>query len=384
MAYFVSYARGDDDSYVAKFRRDLSEAVQDRGRRDRALPNGWPSGSGDTPATCQAFVALCSPRYFLSDRCGREWSTFTRRLDRYHRETGRTPASLIPVVWAGTRLLDAARDVPGWQDATSPPFAEHELRQLIRLHSRRQDYEDVVAALADRILAVAREHHLPPEPPAADPESAANAFAGLPQRLLDDAAQYVHLVVAAGSREQMKEVRGDVQFYGERGQDWAPFRPDMSESLAAHARKLISERLFGSGVSDLDRLGDRAERARRNNEILVLLVDAWATRLADFQQVLADFDSRDESSAVLVPANRDDPESTGYRRDLSSRVSRTFPHSIARRDLLFRADIETALGFDADLLDVVEEAQNRIFRKGRVFRRPPDIPPGQRPILEGP
>jgi hypothetical protein len=51
---------------------------------------------------------------------------------------------------------------------------------------------------------------------------------------------------------------------------------------------------------------------------------------------------------------------------------------------MFRAEIETPDGFDADLAGVIEEARNRIFREGRVHHLPPDDPPGDRPILSGP
>jgi FxsC-like protein len=88
--------------------------------------------------------------------------------------------------------------------------------------------------------------------------------------------------------------------------------------------------------------------------------------------------------AVLVPANRDDPETKDHRRQLTVGVQSALPQSARRRDPLFRTDIETAGGFDDDLAAALEEAQNRIFGKGRLFRRPAGGPANSRPILEGP
>jgi FxsC-like protein len=390
VAYFyVSYAHGDDDSYVSKFRRDLAAAVGRIAQDAGSDPADWtgdrlPIGDGDLVSTCRVFVALCSTRYFLNERCGREWSLFSGRLQQYEKATGRHAPALIPIVWSTTRLINEAHDIKGWQPAAPVITDQDEVSRLIRLGSRRTEYLAFVDALADRIVAVAAEHDIPPARdglPAAD-----NAFADLPERFADASAQFVHLVVAAGTREEMRQVRADLQFYGASGEDWAPYRPSEPVPLAAHARTLLAEKLlYALDVADLGALDERVDRARRNNDIVVLLVDAWATRLARYQQMLSAFDQTGgPAAAILVPANRDDAETAGQRRELNSSVSRTFQHSAARRDPMFRSAIETPVGFDTDLVAALEEAKNRIYQKGLVFRRPPDTSTGTRPILEGP
>jgi FxsC-like protein len=391
VAYFyVSYAHGDDDSYVSKFRHDLAAAVDalthEPGPRAGAGPPGEKLvGSDDDPvANCRVFVALCTTRYFLSERCGREWASFTRRLDRYEKATGARPAALIPVIWSATQLVEEAADIQGWRPSlTTDPDGE-EMSRLIRLGSRRNEYRAVIAALAQRIVTVADSYDIPPAGPDENSASVTNAFANLPPRFADAAAQFVHLVVAAATREEMRDVRADLQFYGASGEDWAPYRPSVSAPLANRARTLLAERLYAMDVSDLGGLADRIDRARSNNDIVVLLVDAWITRLTRYERMLTAFDRSGPGAAVLVPANRDDAESAGQRRELNSSVSRTFQHSVARRDLMFRSAIETAVGFDTDLVTALEEAKNRIFQKGQVFRHPPDTSSGARPILEGP
>ncbi|MFD0747557.1 FxsC protein [Phytohabitans flavus] len=197
--------------------------------------------------------------------------------------------------------------------------------------------------------------------------------------------QYVHFVIAAGTREEMRPVRQDVDFYGERQEDWSPYRPSAAQSLAARARAVAADRLFGSEVVPIGALGERIAGARERNEIVVVLLDSWVVGLEPFRKALASFDSADKSPvAVLVPASRDDAETSGRRADLRGGVMKLFPHCAQRRDTLFRTEIETPAGFDDDLAATLEEAQNRIFAKGRIFRQPVSGPANARPILEGP
>jgi FxsC-like protein len=117
----------------------------------------------------------------------------------------------------------------------------------------------------------------------------------------------------------------------------------------------------------------------------VVLLDSWVVGLESFRSVLATFDQVEDSAvAVLVPTSREDAETSGRRAELRVAVRDVFPHCARRRDTLFRLEIETPHRFDLDLAAALEEAQNRIFAKGRIFRRPADGPANARPILEGP
>jgi FxsC-like protein len=385
--FFLSHAHGDDDNYVSKFRRDLGAAVDRSAHRPPPGPTGaraetLAATAEDAADSCRVFVALCSTRYFLSDACGRQWSVFTARLRRYRESTGREAPALIPVVWSTTRLLDHVRDVDGWPSAV-PVVAggDGDLSRLIRLGGRRREYDALVAGLAERIVATAAEHDIPPAAPRDGAQGAQNAFVDLPARLAE-AAQLVHIVVAAATREEMRQVRADVQFYGATGEDWAPYRPGETDPLAERARSFLAERLYALDVAGLGGLDDRVDRAGRNNDILVLLVDAWVTRLARYRRMLSSV-GRTGPAAILVPANLDDAESEGHRGELNSSVSRAFRGAEAACDLIIRSAIETPVGFETDLVAALEEAKNHIYRRGQVFRRPPNTLAG-RPILEGP
>ncbi|MFY1689860.1 FxsC protein [Plantactinospora sp. WMMB782] len=392
--FFLSRAVGDDDSYAIRFFQDLSAKVRVISGVDgdvgfvETVESGsrspWSTAARNALADCQTFVALCSPRYFLSERCGRQWSIFAERLRRYEKETGRRPPALISVPWGDSGGGEA-------------------VRQLIRLRSHRPRYEALLASVARQIMETIEEYQIPPMSPSFDPAKVPNAFGYAevdstdhaesgsigqkPPRkdLVEAVSQRVHFIVAAGTRAEMDTVREDLRFYGERGRDWAAYRPALAEPLVAHARALAAEQLFGSDVAELDDLAERLDRARRNNEIVVVLVDAWITKLASYRRMLAEFDSHAEPSvAVLAPASLTDAETVRHGGELRAGLTRALPRNLARQDQLVRIEIDSPESFEVDLVAALEEAQNRIFSHGRVFRRPAQDEPVDRPILQGP
>jgi FxsC-like protein len=390
--FFLSYDPGDDDLYVRRFFLDLSTAVRDEatdaerdvGVLDVGDNDRWPHDVRQELATCQTLVVLWSPKLLLNDRCGRVWTVFADRLRQYKRATGLLPPALIPVVWSSSGpAVDHGLDDD--LDLIAAP-STMDVRVLIRLHSHRQAYRDFVKSLARRVVDTAHRHRIPAAPPGVDLGTATNAFdrwSGW--RDSERAPQPVHLVVAAGTREQMRIVREDVGYSGERQEDWAPYQPAVPQPLANRARVVAAERLLEPQVASIDALNERIARARERNEIVVVLVDAWVTQLAEFRQALSRFDEADAPTVVvLVPASRDDPETCHHQGELRAGVLATLPRAAERREPMFRTEIETAGRFDDDLAAALEEAQNRIFGKGRVFRPPMDGPATARPILEGP
>jgi FxsC-like protein len=219
-----------------------------------------------------------------------------------------------------------------------------------------------------------------------DLDSAENVFQTRPRwDGDDDRPQRVHFVVAAGTRQQMLQIRKDVQFYGERREDWAPFCPTTSQPIADHARTVAADRLLGSEVVSIDAVEEHLAAARDRNEIVVLLVDAWATRLEALRQALHEVARRhDAEFAVLVPANQEDSETVTHHGELKTAMLRTFSGPAGRRTATLNLEIESVDGFDKDLVRVLTDARHRIYRTGRVFRRPATPGSRARPILNGP
>jgi FxsC-like protein len=183
----------------------------------------------------------------------------------------------------------------------------------------------------------------------------------------------------------MTKVRTDLQFYGDRREDWAPYRPSLPESIATHAQRISASRFLDSDVTEVSQLTDRVDHARENNELVVLLVDSWITKLADHRSALATMDSRDEPAlAILAPVSETDRETSRHRGELRSGLRSVLQRSLARKDQRLRIEIDDTRSFEIDLVTALEEAQNRIFQHGRIFRAPVARAPFGRPILQGP
>jgi FxsC-like protein len=394
--FFLSHAPGEDDSYVQRFFHDLSAAVRtvagDSAREVGFLdarPAEWGDHNSATVdqalADGRVFVALTSPHYFLSARCGREWTVFAMHLQRFEASTGRRVPAMILVPWGDP----ATPTVDLGQFAATPWQQGLGLARLVRLQRRRDEYRDRVDALARQIVETALSYEPSPDAPVFQIAGAANAFAGADDGAAPTSAgapprprQRVVLFTAAGTRAEMESVREDVGSYGTSRVDWAPYP---TGSLAKQARVLAAGNLFRVDIAGIEGLRQRLEAAPARNEISVVLIDPWLAKLESGRRLLAPLESASApAAAVLVVRNDGDPETYQQRAELHYALATALPRTVARSDPLFHAEIGSTTAFRDQLLAALEEARNRIFRTGRVVRRPPLQPAGARPILKGP
>ncbi|BCB87974.1 TIR-like protein FxsC [Phytohabitans suffuscus] len=423
--FFLSYARGDDDDSVQKFFYDLSAEVrahaglaadEEVGFFDaHSLEVGakWSPRLVEALSHCRSFLALVSPRYLVSEPCGREWTIFAGRLRSYEREVGVMPSALLPLLWLPPpHLPDVVADLQYDNDVLPEAYGRTGLRQLMRLQRHQDTYYELIVELARQIVRTADAHRLPPGPVGLDFNHVPNAFSpaafspAVPNRV--DAArqapppareaatttQFVHFVVAAPARDELASgdlaaIDRDTSYYGSTSQEWAPYKPTLTVPIAEYARAVAERRSYRSGVADTTALAERIGDARRTNEIVVLLVDVWATMLREYRQVLAECNQLDQDgdepvTAIMVPLNHDDEQGQTHWRQLvdSLRVI-FFRRTVLGDDIMFRSSILTHEAFDADLQVVLEAARNRLFSRGKVHNRPQ----GQtvrRPILQGP
>lgn len=462
--FFLSYARGDDDEYVKRFYSDLCREIR---VRKGAHPNeevgfldvnsiglgsSWPEKLVDALSTCRVFLSLYSPGYFLSETCGKEWAAFRRRLDRHQEAAGVAANSLIPIMWyTPTSLHPVTRAIQYRAESLGATYDELGLRQMIRLRRFRDEYEELVTALAAEIVEAAERHRLVPEPPglslasiespfhrpratevaavqqthpegghnlASGPRSMTQPAAGetsmppspgedvqAPAAVEDDrpgrirspgnrsadiaptgakGSRHVHFVIASGVREELAPIRRTLDYYGDIPQHWAPYRPQTSQPLGDLASVVAQRHRFGSELADLEGLPDRIERANSDNQIVVLLIDPWITRLDRQSEVLAHYDSRNEPTIpVLISFSDDDQETMRYIQTLHAGLAHVLQNNSLRVDPIFRPEVRNARQFEEDLQEVLQEAQNRVFQRGIVFRRP-TAPQARRPVLEGP
>lgn len=405
--FFLSYARGDDDVYVERFYRDLCIEVRvqvgaDRDEKVGFLDNHsiepgqrWSQALVEALAQCTSFLALYSPAYFLSQYCGREWTMFTQRSQMHARQTGTELGGLIPLIWHPPRTMpDIAQSLQYNQDVYGEVYNRGGLRQLLRLQRHRDTYLEFVSTVAERIVEAAAQ-----PPPVGDGnidfdhvDSAFHPRAEVSGGALPDlaavvpGAQFIHFVVAAPSRAEAAQIRTNTSYYGDRCQDWAPFRPALTEPLVEYARTVAADQSFQSLIATVDQINDSIKVAQQHNQIVVLLVDAWSTGLSRYRSLLEDWDQRNEpNSAVLIVMSHDDAETQQHHDELVGRMRRTMWNNEHKPDeLMVRRSVLTHQSFQADLQVVLEVARNRLFANGKVFRRPEQDSRAPRPILEGP
>jgi FxsC-like protein len=410
--FFLSYARGDDDDSVQRFFHDLSKEVrahaglaagEEVGFFDvHSLEVGasWSPRLVEALSRCQSFIALVSPRYLLSEPCGREWTIFADRVRRYEREVGVSPSALLPLLWLPPpQLPEAVAALQYHNDILPEAYSRTGLRQLMRLQRNQDSYYDLIVELARQIVQTAAAHQVPSVGSAIDFKDVQSAFhtratgrAVVPRQ--PGEAQHVQFVVAAPARgelsaEELAAIDRDSQYYGATSVEWAPYRPTLPVPIADYARTVAERRSFRAEVAGTAGLAQRIGDARRGNQIVVLLVDVWSTMLNDYRQALAECNQLDQNSeepitAIMVPLNFDDQQGQRHRRQLTDSLRAIFyRRTVHGDDVMFRSSILTHQAFDADLQVVLETARNRVFTSGTVHNRPP----GQavrRPILQGP
>jgi FxsC-like protein len=414
--FFLSYARGDDDQFVEQFYHDLSGEVRnfaglspdeevgffDAHSIEWGAP--WSTRLVEALSSCRSFLALCSPRYFLSEPCGKEWAFFADRLRHHEQATTQQLSALIPVVWLPSRRMHPlAQAVQYHTEELGDVYRRDGMRQLIRLQRNRDAYLHSISLLARRIVENAETSQMPPSRVKADFHQLHNAFGpepAVPQSALPDeprplpsappTSRYVHFIVAAPARHELGAVRRNLRFYGESPLDWSPYLPTLDSPIVDYARTIAAEHSLESDVAGIDRLPELFDKATVGNQIVVMLVDAWATRLNGHRAALAECNSRDAqadepTTAVMVPSNHADSETREHWRQLSDSLRSILVNRVTSGDdRMFRASILTHTAFDADLRVVLDVAQNRIFVKGTVHQPPPDEPAATRPILNFP
>lgn len=410
--FFLSYARGDDDDSVQRFFHDLSKEVrahaglaagEEVGFFDvHSLEVGatWSPRLVEALSRCQSFIALVSPRYLLSEPCGREWTIFSDRVRRYEQEVGVSPSVLLPLLWLPPQQLpDAVAALQYKNDILPEAYGRTGLRQLMRLQRNQDSYYDLIVELAQQIVQTAAAHQVPSAAPGIDFKDVQSAFhpkatgrAAVPRQPGD--THQVQFVVAAPARgelaaQELAAVDRDRQYYGATSMEWAPYRPTLPVPIADYARSVAERRSFRAEVAGTAGLAQRIGDARRGNQIVILLVDVWSTMLNDYRQALAecnqlDQDAEEPVTAIMVPLAFDDQQGQRHRRQLTDSLRAIFyRRTVHGDDVMFRSSILTHQAFDADLQVVLETARNRVFTSGTVHNRPPGQAV-QRPILQGP
>ncbi|GGN48137.1 hypothetical protein GCM10011579_000500 [Streptomyces albiflavescens] len=401
--FFLSYAHtpawgpggGDPDHWVHVLFKDLCDHIMaltdlpagaPAGFMDREMRSGdgWPEKLSENLATCRVFVPLFSPRYFTSESCGREWFAFNERILRARAAGSGAVSAIVPALWTHVdyaQLPDSMRHIHLDHAAFGDRYAANGIYGLIKLNRLRDEYEETVLGLAQRIVRVAHESPLPPSRP--------RPYASTPSAFKPrgHGPRSIRLTVVAPTRESVGEHR-DVRAYGDDARDWNPYHSESTRPLPTVAEELIRALDYRVTVSsfddeevtgeDLDKTGVSAPQ--------ILLVDRWALTDEERRRRLKAFDGNARPwVSAIVPGNRD-VQRHDEGRKLIAELDRTLPKILDRdRRTEHRMAVNGVPTLKAftDVLPAVVAHTTRQYLK-HATEHPPLGPSIARPRLMGP
>ncbi|MDH6215494.1 TIR-like protein FxsC [Streptomyces pseudovenezuelae] len=411
--FFLSYAHtpawgagsGDADQWVRTLFADLCDHVMaltdlPRGTQvgfmdhEMRTGEGWPEVLSRNLATCRVFVPLYSPRYFTSEHCGREWYAFNERVLQARTSGSDAVPAIVPAL--GTHmdlagLPDSAKRIHIDLTSADGHYESKGLYGLGTLRRLRDEYQETVFALAQRIVRVAEETNLPPSRPRAY-DRTRSAF-----KPRGEAPRRIHLTVAAPTLETIPAHR-DARFYGDDPHDWNPYHAESMRSLSQLAEDLIrsldyhitvsafEDELTGPAAEDDEHTDTDPAGAGRPPSIL--LIDRWVLTDEEYRRRLTAYDAYAHPwVTAVVPWNRGDEQCQGPEgKELAAQLESTLPSILAGgRRLESHTTVNgvpTLKAFN-DLLPTVVAHATRQFLK----RAEPHLPTGRtvvRPRIEGP
>jgi hypothetical protein len=160
---FISYCTANEEreGYISEFAETLREMFrngEDGGVDAHVYHSGhnivpgddWREGLEAELDGCDIFMPMCSPEYFRSDWCGREWAYFRERVRASTPFNRPLPALIFPVIWK--RLDQMPSVLEHIQTATFTPagYPQKSLRQLYLTPGRA--YSGAVNQLATEIV----------------------------------------------------------------------------------------------------------------------------------------------------------------------------------------------------------------------------------------
>lgn len=401
--FFLSYAHtprfdssSDPDHWVHQLFRDLCDhimAMTDHPAgepigfmaRDMRIGEGWSDRLTEALATCRVLIPLYSPRYFLSDWCGKEWAAFSQRQD-HHRavQNAAVGPAIVPVLWVpvqSERLPGAVEDLNHDHERFGEDYAAEGLYALMKLRSLREEYERAVYLLARAIVFTAWHNPVPTGEPI-DFDDLPNAFG--PR----SGSRRLRIVVAAPSRQELPPGRS-ARCYGSSAVDWNPYRASEQDSdrpLADFAAEEVRRLDYLTTIEPLDEATGGLLNGQPQDGPTLVLLDKWALADPEQRELLTRVDLAAQPwVSVIVPWNRSDPDSASSGSELQTVLEKTLPRTLQRG----RSVSRTATGgvpsleeFAAVLPTVIQWAAAQFIRYAPVH--PPEGPAIVRPRLRGP
>ncbi|MFP3646558.1 FxsC protein [Paraburkholderia sp. SIMBA_054] len=352
---FISYASDNRrfqsdrelfDSFLEKLENEIEQIMgprQDKvafvAHRDIETGDEWPADLGDALRTARVMLYFGSAHYYNSQWCGREFEVFqTRRRAWITAHPGEpTPLTIVPVKWIPTDEPEVASRYQDSNAAFPPDYRELGLRKLLDLE-RKAEWKQVLTALAKRLTeALNSPIHLPDLQHLEPMHQIASAFHSVPAAtgahaaLVAPAASAIRgniacFVFVAGTQAEIVKVdRRDTTAWGVTdGWDWRPYHPQSPESVGALAQRAAGDRNLRFVQLDCGKqLIDKLREAKGARIPVVIFADPWSAQLEPYRELLKEYDEVNLlNCAVLVPWNRDDPETLDNEKTLLSNLEK--------------------------------------------------------------
>jgi FxsC-like protein len=393
--FFLSYAHSDDRVNVGEFFKDLSAAVRQRAGlppetvvgfiddEDVGVGVSWRSSVSDAISACVCFVPLVSPNYFRSEECGREYNAFLMRTAAHAgQRNGQRPDMLLPVQWLpGAKLTPEIAELGVTPNVLGDTYRSMGLGEMLRHYrAHEQEYHEILMNFAEEIIRKSIDYQMLPPTDPIDLRFISSLFHDEKKfGGRSDKPRHVYFVVASDGRPTMMKIRYNAEVYaGDTCGHWRPYHPRLPKPIGEYSYFIAKAGGYDCGLTDITNLDELVRWAEVKRQMIVVIVDTWAARLASHRKNLEQYDKvTAPATAVMVPFSQDDNETRDASAELHSTLQAVFPRRY-HEGSLFRRELPTHEEFSTQLLEVLRVAQNDLLRRQRKLQ--PDnrqpTPPG--------
>jgi FxsC-like protein len=417
--FFFSYARANNDAYLAQFLEDLTTEVcvalgirtnpdiRFFDQQDIELGNEWDPNICEALQSSKALVCLYSPAYFSRPYCGKEWAIFQLRRREAAKAGEKLPPVILPVLWVPP-IVDDSREpkapplpdtidsaVSAIQYTYGDERAAHNIKGLRHILMRKQEhlteYTDYVQELAQRIVLVGKRHPLPsllniPALHQVAPAFPTSTTTPLSPKIVtaqpaSSGPRYVRFVVVAADPNTFGNAREPEPYLETGGDDWRPFYPLQPQEIGPYVQGVASraDPHFRSDILPFRKtLRSDIEEAWKDRKIVVLLVDGWTIFWdAESRRILEEVTKMEEfrNCTVLIPWNESDPGIAAHRDDIERLLRRTFQSRWSMGSVYYRDSIRSLEELEATLRDVLIRIKAEIRNKTEPARPVPSVGP---------
>lgn len=348
--FFVSYARGDTKypkyrELMKRFVEDLSAKVAGKMAAplericffdESSIEPGtvWRNELAEALKVIPVAVTMCSPFYFTSSWCGKEFQVFSNRAAATPLAPG-VPIGIVPVLWSlGGELPAAIQAIQLKRDTFPPEYDEIGVQQLLSLNVFSDQYEMTLEAIARAIVAAA-VHGLKPLP-AIDLASTPSAWD----------------ICAAENPNSHKEgaiAKTCFVFASRNGWGWTPY-PDQRKAIGAMAQQISGD--LGLRYEEIacdETLPGKLKETRDGSVPTVLFADPSAVMDDAYARIMRNYDDLYLlNCGALVPwseaskaSGDSDHQWTHLKSQVFKQKARVPPPNHEWRSVFSQEDLET-------------------------------------------